>query len=124
MNFFKNNKKYTYIVFIVLILNLIQFSTYKVLASIYKINNISVSEAYDLNFDKLKVIDKAFNKAFLQLLNKTIKSEDIVKVLNFKTHEVKKIIDSFEIVEENFTDNNYSSVINVSFQKKKISQFY
>tara|TARA_A100001011_G_scaffold385102_1_gene458607 strand:- start:23 stop:1093 length:1071 start_codon:yes stop_codon:yes gene_type:complete len=123
MNFFKKNKKYTYIAFIVLILNLIQFSTYKVVASIYKINNISVSETYDLNFDKLKVIDKAFNKAFLQLLNKTIKSEDIVKVLNFKIHEVKKIIDSFEIVEENFSDNNYSSVINVSFQKKKFLNF-
>ncbi len=123
MNFFTNNKKYTYIAFIVLILNLIQFSTSKVVASIYKINNISVSETYDLNFDKLKVIDKAFNKAFLQLLNKTIKSEDISKVLNFKMHEVKKIIDSFEIVEENFSDNNYSSVINVSFQKKKFLNF-
>ena len=123
MNSFKNNKKYTYIAFIVFILNLMHFSTFKVLASIYKINNISVTETYDLNFDKSKVIDKAFNKAFSQLLNKTIKSEDITKVLNFKIDEVKKIIDSFEIVEENFTDNNYSSVINVSFQKKKFLNF-
>ena len=123
MNSFKNNKKYTYIAFIVFILNLMHFSTCKVLASIYKINNISITETYDLNFDKSKVIDKAFDKAFSQLLNKTIKSEDITKVLNFKIHEVKKIIDSFEIVEENFTDNNYSSVINVSFHKKKFLKF-
>jgi len=123
MNFFIHHKIYIYITFIVLIINLIQFSTNKANSNIYKISNISVSEPYDLNFDKSNVIDKAFNKAFLQLLKITVHSENLKKVSNFKIKDVKKIIESFEIIEENFKNNEYSSKFNVSFQKKKYLQY-
>ena len=117
MNFHTSQNLYLYNATI-LIINLIQFSTNKANSNIYKISNISVSEPYDLNFDKSNVIDKAFNKAFLQLLKITVHSENLKRSIEFKIKDVKKIIESFEIIEENFKNNEYSSKFNVSFEKK------
>ena len=123
MNIFKNYKKYLYNCFLILVLNLIQFSTNFAYTNNYKINNIAITEPYDINFDKLEVIDKAFLTAFSELLNKTIDSQSLKKLDNIKINNVKKLVESFEIIEENFVNNNYSAILNVSFEKKKFLSF-
>ena len=123
MNFIKNYKKYLYISFFVLVLFLIKFSTSKVYANIYKIEDINVKEPYDVNFDKTKVVDKAFKIAFRELIKKTITTKNIKLVDNIKIEEIKKLIDSFEIIDENFVNKNYSALFNVSFEKKKFLNY-
>ena len=41
------------------------FSTNKVNANTYKIENIEISDEYNTNFNKDDVIDKAFKNAFI-----------------------------------------------------------
>jgi len=124
MNNIKNYKKCLYISFLVLVLNLIQFSTNNIQASVYKINYIEVSEPYDADFDKSKVVDKAFILAFKELIQKTTKSENISILLKTRIREIKKLVDSFEIINENFVDNKYSAKFNVFFDKKKFLKFF
>ena len=56
-----------YIFFLSLTLNFIEFSTNKASAKTFIISEIEVEENYNLNFNKLKVIERGFMKAFKDL---------------------------------------------------------
>ena len=75
----KNLSKFIFILFI--FFNTILIS--KLHANSFQINEIEVSEDFNLNFNKKKVFDKAFESAFLQLISKVLVSKDINKI-NFK----------------------------------------
>ena len=45
----------------------------------FKINEIEVSEDFNLDFNKKKVFDKAFESAFFQLISTVVLSKDIEK---------------------------------------------
>ena len=115
------NKKY--ILFLFLSLNLIFFSTIKVQANSFEINNIEISKPFENNFNKRTVIDKGFKEAFLELVSSLIKSDDQIKIKNVKLNEIKSMIDSFSIKEEKFINQTYYVNLGVSFNKKKIFKF-
>ena len=105
-----NKKNFTfvlYIFFFILVQFLIDFSTNQVYAKNYKIKNIEIVEPYDLDFNKLQVIDKAFIKAFQELILKITSENDGKKLKNIKLNTIKSLVDSFSIVDEKFIDNNY-----------------
>ena len=60
MHYFKN----LYILFVVLALTIFFFSTTKVLAKSFEINDIEISKPFENNFNKKIVIDTGFKKAF------------------------------------------------------------
>ena len=62
---------------LILVLFLMQFSTNKVYAKFYKIKNIEIVEPYEVSFNKLHAIDKAFISAFHELTLKITSAEDI-----------------------------------------------
>ena len=65
MFFFKNNTiTHLYIFFVFLTVNFIEFSTNKVFAKTFVVSKIEVVENYNLSFNKIKVIDRGFAKAF------------------------------------------------------------
>ena len=66
--FKKKNYSYLYIFFLILVFFFNEFSTNLALGKNYNVSNIKVEEVYDINFDKSKVVDKAFDKAFKILL--------------------------------------------------------
>ena len=61
---FKNFSHFLYIFFVFLSLNIFFFSTDKVEAKSFDVNNIEISKPFEINFDKNKVIDDGFIKAF------------------------------------------------------------
>ena len=63
-------KTFLYNFFILFFIHLFIFSTNKVNANTYKIENIEISDEYNINFNKEDVIDEAFQRAFKILLNK------------------------------------------------------
>ena len=86
-------KKYfyhLYIFFLVLILFFSEFSTNIASSKNYNILDIRVEENYDINFDKSKVINKAFEEAFEVLIYKLIerytytKENSDTKVIHLK----------------------------------------
>ena len=96
----KNYPVLLYIFFIILVLFLMQFSTNKVYANTFKIKNIEIVELYELNFNKLNVIDKAFISAFHELILKITSAEDSDKLKNIKLDTIKSLVHSFSIVDE------------------------
>ena len=115
--------KHLYIFFSTLALIIFFFSTEVVKAKSFEINDIEISQPFEINFDKNKVIDLGFKKAFFELVYSLIKSPDFKKIENIKLNEIKSMIETFSIKEEKFIDQKYYVNLGVSFNKKKIFRY-
>ena len=112
-----------YIFFSFLALIIFFFSTEAVKAKSFEINDIEISQPFEINFDKNKVIDLGFKKAFFELVYSLIKSPDFKKIENIRLNEIKSMIETFSIQEEKFIDQKYYVNLGVSFNKKKIFRY-
>lgn len=115
--------KRLYIFFSFLALIIFFFSTELVKAKSFEINDIEISQPFEINFDKNKVIDLGFKKAFFELVYSLIKSPDFKKIENIRLNEIKSMIETFSIKEEKFIDQKYYVNLGVSFNKKKIFRY-
>ena len=119
-------KKHThnvYIFFIFLSLIIFFFSTTKVDSKGFFIDNIEVSKPFEINFDKNKVIDEGFNKAFYELVSLLVTTKDKKKINIIKLNKIKSMIESFSIKEEKFINEIYFVNLGVTFNKKKIFNY-
>ena len=116
-------KKILYIFFLILALNLSFFSTNKVEAKAYLIDEIEISEKLLNNFNKDILINKGFKKGFQELMEKLVQSKDLYKLKDTKLNEIKSMVETFSIKEEKFINENYSLILGVSFNKKKIFNY-
>ena len=116
-------RKRLYIFFCILALIIFFFSTEKIKAKSFEINNIEISKPFKKNFDKNKAIDDGFRKAFLELIYKLTKSSDYKKLEIFNLNEVKSMIETFSIEEEKFINQDYYVTLGVSFNKRKIFNY-
>ena len=116
-------QKHLYIFFLVLALNLSFFSTNKVNAKAFLIDEIEISEKLENNFNKDTLINKGFQKGFEELMMKLIQSKDLDKTKSINLNEIKSMIDTFSIKEEKFINKTYNLNLGVSFDKKKIFNY-
>ena len=117
------NTKNLYNFFLFLSLFIFFFSTAKVQGKAFDISNVEISKPFEINFDKKKVIDEGFRKAFKELIYLIIKSSDQKKINNINLNEIKATIDSFSIKEEKFINEIYYVNLGVSFNKKHIFKY-
>ncbi len=115
--------KKLYIFFIILSVTLSFFSTTNLLAKVLKIENIEISKPFQNNFNKNDIIDIGFKKAFIELLDSLVKSDDLDRINEIKLNEIKVMIQSFSIQEEKFIDQVYYVNLGVSFDKKKVFNY-
>ncbi len=115
--------KRLYIFFSTLALIIFFFSTEVVKAKSFEINGIEITQPFEINFDKNKVIDLGFEKAFFELIYSLIKSQDFKKIDNIRLNQIKGMIETFSIKEEKFIDQKYYVNLGVSFNKKKIFRY-
>ena len=120
---FKKYSKILYIFFVLLSLNLFFFSTDKIQAKSFSVDNIEISKPFEINFDKNRVIDEGFIKAFSELIYTITISSDYKIIRNIKLNEIKGMIESFSIKEEKFINEVYYVNLGVSFNKKKIFNY-
>ena len=123
MTLSKKIYNYLYIFFLVLIIIFSEFSTNFAKAKNFVINDIEIQEEYDLNFDKIKVVDRAFKRAFEILISKILQSENKSILRSINLNQIKSFVESFSIREEKFVDNNYQAKINVDFNKKDLVNY-
>ena len=116
------NKLYIFFFSIVLIINIISISTSS--ASTFKIKDLEISEPFDVNFNKEKVINKAFKEAFIELISIITTSSDQNKIKKTSIAEVKSLIDSFTMNKERFVNNSYLVNFDVNFNKKNTLNFF
>ena len=115
--------KKTYIFFFITLLFL-NFTTTDVKASIFKVDDIEISEPFELKFNRYTVIDKAFVEAFDQLSKMIVLSDQEKKLKSTKISEIKNLIDSFNIKNEKFIQNSYSANFEVNFNKQNTLLFF
>ena len=112
-----------YIFFISFVLFIIFFFTTYLHANTFKVSDIEISSAFELNFNKNRVIDKGFQISFLNLLNMITTSGNRNKIKTISIQELKGMIDSFTISDEKFVNNEYFAKLETTFNKKKIFNF-
>ncbi len=114
-------QKHLYIFFLFLALSLSFFSTSK--AKEFFIDQIEIKEKLQNNFNKEKLINTGFIKAFQELMSKLVQSKNLNKIENIKLNEIKSMIETFKIKEEKYINETYSLNLGVSFNKKKVLKF-
>ena len=112
-----------YIFFFLLAFNFIEFSTNKVLAKTFVISKIEVEEKYNLNFNKFKVIDRGFKKAFEDLSKMILEEKDQRKIINISIDDIKKLVENFSILDERFINKKYKNTMEVEFNRIKLIKF-
>ena len=115
--------KKTYIIFFIAVL-FFNFSSTELKSSIFSVNDIEITEPFELNFKKEKVVDKAFTEAFKRLMKMTVISSEEIKLGLIKNKEIKNLIDSFKIKDEKFIKNYYSAKFDVNFNKQNTLLFF
>jgi hypothetical protein len=121
--FKKKYFSYLYIFFLILVFFFNEFSTSIALSKNYNVSDIKAEAVYDINFDKSKVVDIAFKKAFKILFYKLIENKDRSKIKNISLKDKKSLIENFSITDEKFVDNKYIGQFNVQFNKRKILNY-
>ena len=119
----KKIKNKIYIILAIIFISFSKFSTNILYADTYKIKNVEVIKSYDLNFNKLNVIESAFTKAYSELIQKITSSEYIGNLNKAKINDIKNLVDSFSIIDEKFIDNNYHATFEVDFDKKNVLKY-
>ena len=112
-----------YIYFFSIVLFIIFFSTTFLHANTFKVSDIKVSSAFELDFNKNKVIDSGFKDAFFNLISMITTTGDRDKLKNISLKELKGMIDSFTISNEQFINYEYFAKLEVTFNKKDILAF-
>ena len=115
----KINFKTIYIFFLIVALNNFFFSTGKTDIKAFDVENIELSQPFEINFNKNKIIDKGFKLAFLELISLIVSSKDKEIIKNTKLNKIRGMIESFTIKEERFIDQIYYVNLGVTFNKKK-----
>ena len=104
---------------------IILFKTGNVLSdnNIFNVNNIEIS--LETSKNKEKLVNKAFQKAFSELINRLLMKEDYKKFSNIDLAQIKKLISYYQVLnqDEEITDNNNIKV-NVSFDKNRMHNFF
>ena len=117
------HSKILYIFLTFLSLIIFFFSTTKVFAKAFDVNDIDISTPFQINFDKNEVINDGFIKAFDELMSLIVNSSDKKKINQVKLNEIKGMIESFTIKEEKFINEIYNVSFGVSFNKKKVFKY-
>ena len=109
---------YLYIFFISLTFNFIEFSTNSAYSKTFFVSKIEVEEEYNLNFNKIKVVDRGFKIAFQAISQMILERKDLNKIIDTSTEDIKKLVDNFSILDEKFINQKYRSIMEVEFNRK------
>jgi len=92
---------------------------------IYDVNNIEVSGKIKNNLDNKKLIEAAFQKAFIIFVNRALLNEDATSLYKTKIGIIKDLILTYQIIknERNYKKEN-SLTVNIKFDQKKVNNFF
>ena len=115
-------KKYFFIFLITNIFLLITFSKSISEENIFIVEDVKVSGPISLNFSRGQYIDKAFLISFEMLMSKVLLSKDLSKINNIKLNKIKNLINSFQIIEETYRNDEYKASFKIHYSDIKIKK--
>ena len=119
-----NSSNKLYIIFFSFVLFIIIIFSTSSNANLFKISDLEISEPFELNFNKEKVIEKGFIEAFHELTSMITTSGDKKKIADTELVIIKGLIDSFTMSNEIFINDKYYVNFDVNFNKKNILGFF
>ena len=112
--------KYIFIILTATIFSLITFSKSFSEENVFIINNVKVEGAIDINFSRDKYINKVFLNSFKILMSKILLSRDLNKISNIKLNKIKNLINSFQILEESYRNDEYKATFKIFYNDIKV----
>ena len=116
-------EQYIFILFTATIFLLINCSKSFSIENVFVIDQVQVEGKIDINFSREKFIDKAFIKSFEILKNKILLSKDLNKIKNINLTELKKLINSFQILNETYKKDKYKGEFKIFYDEEKIKKY-
>ena len=89
---------------------------------IYNVNNIEIIGKIKNDSDKKKIVQSAFQKAFVIFVNKTLLKKDAKKLYKTKISTIEDLVFTYQIVKKKKKKENIL-IVNVKFDQKKIFNF-
>ena len=91
---------------------------------VYDVNNIKIIGKITTDKDRERLIERGYRKAFNKFINKTLLQKDIDRLQGITINEIKDLIFSYQISENELTSKKENKVLlNVKFHQKKITNF-
>ena len=116
-------REYIFIFFTATIFLFVLFTKSFSEENVFTINNVTVKGKIDLNFSREKYINKAFSNSFEMLMNKILLSRDFTKINNTKLKQIKRLINSFQILEESYRKDEYKAKIKIFYSDANVKKF-
>ncbi len=91
--------------------------------NVFTIDNVEVKGTIDLKFSRDKYLNKAFINSFDILMSKILLTRDLPKVDGVKLKKVRKLISSFQILEESYRKEEYKAKVKITFNEIKVKKF-
>jgi len=113
-------RQYIFIIFTATILLTISFSKAFSKENIFTVEEVAIKGIIEKNFSRDKYINRALNKSFKMLMSKILVSRDLTKIKNIKTKDIKYLINSFQVLDEDYDKDQYEIKLKIFFNEKKI----
>ena len=116
-------KTYLFTILAVTILSLFSYTKSFAQDNAFIVENIKVEGKLDKNFLRDKYINKAIFKSFKKLMSKILVSSDLLKVENVDLKKIKNLINSFKILEENYSKRKYEASFTINYNERRVKKF-
>ena len=115
-------KEYIFIILITITFTLLIVSKSSSEENVFVIDNLEVEGPLDLNFSRNKYINKAFVDSFEILTSRILLSRDLKKIKNIKLDKIKNLVESFQILEETYKNEEYKAIFKVFYSDIKVKK--
>ena len=116
-------REYIFIILTATIFSITFFSRSFSEENVFVIDNVKIETQMSTNFSREKYINKAFLYSFDMLMSKILLTADLNKLNNVKLNQIKILINSFQIVEENYQQNMYKAIFKIFYNDRKVKKF-
>ena len=115
-------RQYIFIIFTATILLIIPFSKSFSQENIFTVEEVIIKGLIDKNFNRDKYINKALKKSLKMLMSKILVSSDLTKIKNLKAQDIKYLINSFQVIKEDYDRDEYEIKLKIFYNEKKIKE--
>jgi hypothetical protein len=91
--------------------------------SVFNVSNIEVKGIININFTRERYLDKILTVSFKSLMTKILLTKDLKKIQNIQIKEIKNLIDSIQILEEEYKQEEYTLKAKVFFNETKVKKY-
>ena len=115
-------REYIFIILTATVFSLILTSKSFSNENIFIVDNIKVQGPIDVNFSRDKYINEALLHSFETLMLRVLLSKDLNKIKNIKLDKIKRLINSFKILEETYRNDEYKVTFKVFYNDIKVKK--